>query len=104
MALPLDTGDTIAALLIAAGHLTTKQLSHAKRVQTKLATPKTLLNVFKDLQYISDAQLQQTLMANPTAIRLGDLLVELGHLQKSELEAALNLQKTEGTKKTSGNS
>jgi type IV pilus assembly protein PilB len=102
VALPVNTGDAIAVLLIAAGHLTAKQLTYAKRVQSKLATPKTLLNVLKDLQYITDAQLQQTLSANPTAIRLGDLLVELGYLHKSELEAALNLQKADKARKKLG--
>lgn len=98
--LPLETGDALAELLMAAGHLSPRQLAYAKRVQTKLATPQTLLNVLKNLQYVTDGQLQQTLSANPTAIRLGDLLVELGHLQKSELEAALNLQKAnKGSKK-----
>jgi hypothetical protein len=61
-----------------------------------------LLNVLKDLPYITDVQLLQTLSANPTAIRLGLLLVELGHLQKSELEAALNLQTADNNKKKLG--
>jgi type IV pilus assembly protein PilB len=98
----METGDTLAMLLLTAGHLTPQQLIYAKRVQSKLATPRTFLGVLKDLQYITDQQLQQTLSANPAAIPLGELLVELGHLQKAELEAALNLQKSSNGKKKLG--
>ena len=99
---PVDTGDAIATLLIEAGHLTPQQLTYAKRVQAKLATHKTLLHVLQELQYVPEEQLRQTLSANPTALRLGDLLVELEYIQKAELEAALSLQKEAKTRKKLG--
>ncbi len=76
-----NTGDAIAAMLIKAGHITAKQLTYAQRVQAKLSIPKTLLNILKELKYLDDEQLRETLSANPSAIRLGDLLVELGYIQ-----------------------
>lgn len=40
VALPVDTGDAIAALLLEVGHLTAKQQTYAKRVQSKLPQQK----------------------------------------------------------------
>ena len=99
---PSGTGDVLAQLLVQDGHLTPKQLVYAKRVQAKLTTPKTLIKVLKDLQYISSEQLSNTLRCHHTSLRLGDLLVELGYIGQSELEAALNLQSSTKEKKALG--
>jgi type IV pilus assembly protein PilB len=98
----VNTGEVLGALLIAAGCLQESQLIHARRVRSKLATPKTLLNVLKDLGYVTEAQLRATLCANPRAVRLGELLVELGELLPAQLEAALELQATRPDKKKLG--
>jgi type IV pilus assembly protein PilB len=96
------TGDEIASLLLHEGSLTPKQLAYAKRVQSKLATPKTLLTVLQKLQFLTDEQLRRTLRANQTTIRLGELLVELGHISQAELEAALSVQRDLKIKKKLG--
>jgi type IV pilus assembly protein PilB len=99
---PADPADTIAAVFLKAGLLTDQQLMYAKRVRAKLSTPKTLLSVLKELRYLTNEQIQPALSAQPTAVSLGDLLVELGYLQKTDLEAALNLQKETAPKKKLG--
>lgn len=97
-----DTGELIANLLVEGGHLTAHQLAHAKRIRAKLATPRTLLSVLQELQLVSTETLSQTLRANRTSLRLGDLLVELGLVTRSELEAALDAQREAGGGKALG--
>lgn len=97
-----DTGSAIAALLITAGYLTAGQLAHARKVQSKLATPATLLHVLYELQFVTPAQLQQTLRTNQISVRLGDLLVELGYLRIADLRAALDMQQNTQSKKKLG--
>src|SRR5258706_8797805 len=89
---PVDCGESIAAFLIASGAVTEKQVEYARRVRSKLATHRTLFNVLRELGFVSDVQFGEALSANPNAIRLGDLLVELGHLPRAQLEAAIKLQ------------
>jgi type IV pilus assembly protein PilB len=96
------TGAVIANLLVQAGLLTPKQLAYAKRVQSKLTTAKPLLTILQELDYISEEQLRQTLATNPTGLRLGDLLVELGYLPQTALDMAMNLQREGSTKKKLG--
>ncbi len=90
---PEETGDAIASLLIQAGHLTPEQLTYAKRVQSKLSTPKPLTGVLKELGFITSSQLRQTLRSNQVAVRLGALLLELGYLNPADLRKALTIQK-----------
>src|SRR5204862_5206643 len=97
-----NTGSTIATLLIKERYLTAEQLAHARKVQSKLATPATLLHVLQELQFITPDQLRQTLRTNHVAVRLGDLLVELELLRAADLEAALALQKSTQPKKKLG--
>jgi hypothetical protein len=94
--------DTIAAVLLKAGLLTPEQLTYARRVRGKLSTPKTLLNVLKELRYLTNEQIQHALSAESTAVPLGALLVELGYLQQNELETALHLQKESFPRKKLG--
>jgi type IV pilus assembly protein PilB len=99
---PQNTGDEIARLLIKEGHLTPEQLAYAKRVRSKLATPKTLTSVLKELGFITNRQLQQTLRVNQVSMRIGALLVELGYMQEANLQTALNLQEQKKTPKKLG--
>lgn len=97
-----DTGKTLARLLIKAGYLTTEQLTYARKVQSRLATPATLLHVLQELQFVSAEQLRQMLRANHVSVRLGDLLVELGYLRPADLEAAIEIQKSTQSRKKLG--
>lgn len=97
-----DTGSALAQLFMQEGYLSESQLAYARKVQLKLATPATLLHVLQELQYVTPEQLRQTLRNHHISVRLGDLLVELGYLRASDLEAALELQHHSPAKKKLG--
>lgn len=97
---PLPTsGDILADFLIKHRLIDTRQLQHARRIQTKLATPKTLLQVVQDLDYFKEDQLRSALQSDKVGLRIGDLLVELGYLRQKDLQAALGRQKESNGKK-----
>lgn len=91
-------GGKIAALLVKEGVISAEQLSYAQRVHDKLHSSKTLIDVLLELGPLTREELASTLRKHSLSIRIGDFLVELGYLRKSDLEAALNLQK-EGTER-----
>ena len=83
----------IVALLLASGNVTVKQVQYAERVCSKLATVTPLLNVLKDLEYVNDEMVRQVMADASSSLRIGELLVELGHLAEDDLRAAFNIQK-----------
>ncbi|HEY5513645.1 MAG TPA: GspE/PulE family protein [Geomonas sp.] len=95
---PPAAGGKIAALLVKEGVISPEQLSYAQRVHEKLNSSKTLIDVLLELGPLTREGVASTLRKNSLSIRIGDFLVELGYLRKSDLEAALNLQK-EGTER-----
>ncbi len=90
---PSSAGTAIAELLLAGGLLTPEQLRYAQRVHAKLPSPKPLLQVMEELNYVTDEQIRKTLQANRVSLKLGDLLVELGYLSEADLKTALSIQK-----------
>jgi len=88
-----DRRDTIARLLVRHNLLTENQFIYAKRVQEKLISKRSLIEVLKELELLSDEALVTVLKNQPVKIPLGELLVELGHLRSDDLEAALAIQK-----------
>jgi len=88
----------IVALLVKEGVISAEQLSYAQRVHGKLQSTKTLIDVLQELEYLTRDDVARTLKRNSLSIRIGDFLVELGYLKKSDLLAALNLQR-EGTER-----
>jgi len=84
------------------GLISETQLSYAQRVQSKLETPKTLLDIITELGYLTDHQVKTAIRKNMGAIRIGDLLVELGQITASELEACLKIQAQEKPKRRLG--
>lgn len=64
--LEADTAETIGRLLVDQGVISDKQLKHAKRVRSKLAQTKTLLNTMLELEYFSAQQFNDTLRASST--------------------------------------
>ncbi|ORJ57120.1 secretion system protein E [Geothermobacter hydrogeniphilus] len=91
-----SSGEVLADFLVRHGLLTIPQLHYARRVQGKLATPKTLLQVLQDLDYIQESKLRRALQQDRVGIRIGDLLVELGYLRQKDLQTALARQKESG--------
>ena len=58
--------------------------------------------MLQELEYLTREQLSGTLRKKSVSIRIGEFLVELGYLKKSELVAALNLQKEGAERKILG--
>jgi type IV pilus assembly protein PilB len=79
-------------MLLAERQLTADQLSYAHRIQAKLETPRSTLEVLKELKFITEEQIKDTIRRNPEHIALGSLLVELGYLSPNDLRLALSIQ------------
>ena len=92
-------GDTIARLLVELGLVTETQLSYARRVKTKLVSDRSLIEIFRELSLLTNRQLNQVLKNQRLNIRIGALLVELGHIRQNELDAALSIQQENKSKK-----
>jgi type IV pilus assembly protein PilB len=88
-----SAGGQIVALLVREGVITPDQLQYAQRVHGKMHSYKTLIDVLQELEFLTRDDVARTLRKNNLSIRIGDLLVELGYLKESELQAALSLQK-----------
>jgi type IV pilus assembly protein PilB len=95
-------GGQIAALLVKEGVISAEQLSYAQRVRGKLLSSKTLLDVLQELGTVTREQVAATLRKNNLSIRIGDFLIELGHIRECDLEAALNLQQDGDDRKKLG--
>lgn len=100
-ATPPDYGK-IVGLLIEVGLLTEKQVQYALRVRSKIKSRKPLLEVIKELDYLSEDQIRETLRQNSFSLRIGDFLVEMGMIGPSDLELALKLQARETPKRKLG--
>jgi len=79
----------LAQLLVQTGHVTPDQLRHAMRVQARLETPRPLVQTLQELGAVSRETLHEVVRAHRSTMRLGDVLVELGHLRAPDLERAL---------------
>jgi type IV pilus assembly protein PilB len=82
----------IVSLLVRDGYLSEQQASYARRVCAKLHMAKPLAEVVRELGYVTDEQMRQTIRRNQGELRIGDLLNGLGYLTDEELDRALELQ------------
>jgi type IV pilus assembly protein PilB len=89
-------GDTIARLLVRRGIISEAQLIYAKRVQAKLVSDRSLVEILRELRQLTNVQLGEALKHEPLDIRIGDLLVELGRIRPGDREAALTIQRETG--------
>lgn len=92
----------LAEHLVQTACLTHKQIEYARRVQSKLEQSRPLLQVAKELNYISEEQIADALRKHPVSIRIGELLVELGHISASDLNLALAIQAEEKSRRKLG--
>ncbi len=90
---PEKSYSTIIHLLLEAKLVNVDQVKHAERVRAKLTTYQPLLKVLRDLKCITDQDVKEVLRTTASSIRIGDLLVELGHISPEDLDSAIRLQK-----------
>lgn len=79
-------------MLVQRGVISAAQLDYARRVQAKLVSERSLIEILKLLQLLTSTDLGEALRQEPLPMRLGDLLVELGALRSGELATALAIQ------------
>ena len=103
---PADSGANesidLVKHLLKNSFLTDKQIEYARRVQSKLEASRPLLQVIKELEFITAEQIKTVLRKNPVSMRIGGLLVELGHIKASDLHLALAIQKKEKSERKIG--
>ena len=99
---PEESFSTIIRLLLEAKRVTSTEVQHGERVRSKLTTYQPLLKVLRDLKFISDQDVKEVLRTATSPIRIGDLLVELGHISPEDLESAIRLQKESDTQEKLG--
>ncbi len=89
-------GEALLQLLVRRGVITADQLRYARRVQAKLVSDRSVVEILKALQLLDSVLLAAALREEPPPLRLGELLVELGLLRAGELAAALAIQQEAG--------
>ena len=85
----------IVDMLLREGHVTDEQVAYAQRVQGKLETSRRLLDVLKELAYVSGDQVKQAIQENHMSMRIGSLLVELGYIMEQALQNAFEIQRAD---------
>jgi len=83
----------LVSLLMSEGHINEKQAEYASRIQSKLESHKSLLDVLKELEYITEDLINATIQKHQVSMPIGKMLVELGHITQGNLEKAIRIQK-----------
>ncbi len=78
--------------LLKENHITKENINYARRIQKRLQPPKPLLDVLKELEYVNDENITDAIKANRDNLKVGTLLVELGHISREDLKEALRIQ------------
>ncbi len=84
---------SLADLLVKEKILTEDKIQYAKKVQARLEQNQPLGEVLVGLGLISRSELKKILQVHKATIPLGELMVERGILKREDLAAALELQK-----------
>ena len=97
-----DTFGEVVDHLLKNGYLVEKQIEYARRIQSKLEASRPLLQVVKELKFITDDQIKEALRKHSVSIRIGELLVELGYIDAADLKTAIRIQTRENYKRKLG--
>ena len=73
--------------------LSLDQVKYAIRIQNKLSGSKPLLTILKEQRLVSDDNVNEVIRKTGLSIRIGQLLLELGHISEDNLEEAFKIQK-----------
>jgi len=79
-------------LLVQEKILNAKQLEYASRVLAKLETSRPVLEVLKELDFVDDVQIKDTVRRCRVPMCIGSLLVELGCINSEDVQRALKIQ------------
>jgi type IV pilus assembly protein PilB len=79
--------------LIETKKLSLDQVKYAIRIQNKLSGSKPLLTILKEQRLVSDDNVNEVIRKTGLSIRIGQLLLELGHISEDNLEEAFKIQK-----------
>lgn len=85
----------IVDMLLREGYVTDEQVAYAQRVQAKLESSRRLLDVLKELEYVSGDQVKHAIQENHLSMRIGSLLVELGYISEQALQNAFEIQRAD---------
>ncbi len=85
----------IVDLLLQEKLLAPNQVEYASRVKAKLETPRSLLEVIKELKLIADDQIKNAVKDSRLPMCIGSILVELGYIKPDDLRRALTIQADE---------
>jgi type IV pilus assembly protein PilB len=84
-------------ILIKEELISEKQATHAARLKAKLVRSKPLLEIVKELGYVTDEQVTKAIRKHKLSMRIGSLLLELGLISETDLEAAFEIQRKSET-------
>ena len=99
---PIENPGSIIKLLLEVKKVTAKQVEHAIRIQQKLSAFQPLLKILKELKFVTDQDVKETLRQTSSSIRIGDLLTELGYISPEDLESAIRIQKESDSREKLG--
>jgi len=102
--LPEDAGGNsqIVELLLREKILTDKQVDYATRVLSKIETPRPMLEVLKELNYVDDNQIKETVRDCRVPMCIGNLLVELGYISSEDFQRVMRIQSVDSNHKKLG--
>ena len=89
----IDGNNQIVELLLREKILTDKQVDYAARVLSKIDTPRPMLAVLKELNFIDDDRIKDTVRESRVPMCIGNLLVELGYIPFQDVQRALKIQR-----------
>ena len=93
---------SVVSLLMDSGAINREQLDYAERIRSKLSGRSSMIQVLKEMEYVSDEQVAEQVRQNLGNIRIGDLLVDLGLITSDELQVGLILQAAETPRRKIG--
>ncbi len=100
--LPSQPYGEIVYFLLKEKVISQKQIEYVQRIQGKLPNPRPMMHILKELNYITDVTLWETIRKHQVSLKIGSLLVELGLLTAKELEQAFAIQAEATSKKKIG--
>ena len=102
--LPEDAGGNsqIVELLLREKILSEKQVDYATRVLSKIETPRPMLEVLKELNYVDDNQIKETVRDCRVPMCIGNLLVELGYISSEDFQRVMRIQSVDSNHKKLG--